>query len=89
MGRAGEWPPCLRGEDGGRIGAQLDALCLILEATALLRDLSDEPREITNLIKDASGDGRLEAPENADFLTALRELVSVAQDFLTCHAALT
>ena len=26
---------------------------MILEATALLRDLSDEPREITNLIKDA------------------------------------
>ncbi|EFB91324.1 hypothetical protein HMPREF7215_2760 [Pyramidobacter piscolens W5455] len=62
---------------------------MILEATALLRDLSDEPREITNLIKDASGDGRLEAPENADFLAALRELVSVAQDFLTCQAALT
>ena len=54
---------------------RLDSLCLTLELIARLRELSDEPREVSALFHDMAGNGKLDEAPSADFLAALQEIV--------------
>ena len=65
---------------------RLDSLCLTLELIARLRELSDEPREVSGLFHDVAGDGRLDEAGSADFVAALRELHAVSGTLLEAAA---
>lgn len=63
-------------------------MCLLLEAVARLRELSDDTREMTGLIMDVSANGQLDHPQNADFLTTLEELHQLSGQFLEAQKEL-